>query len=951
MAPVSVESADIRTEVTGRIAVTTFDLVFRNPNGRVLEGTFEFPLLDGQTVVGFALDINGTMRQAVPVEKDRGRVVFEEIERRRVDPGLLEQTAGNNYRARIFPIPANGTRRVSITYQEDVVRGREATYRLALGFEKKLKKFHLTVSARTGQGEPPKVRTTLPLELPAWTEARVMEISRTDFQARGIVELSLPPAVRPQVITQQRGNAEYFYAEVPLGSIAAVQRKAPKIVGLLWDASGSGRNREHAREWALLEKWFAAVQDVEVRLILLRDQATAPRTFKVSRGNWSDLKRELDRVVYDGATSMDGLKDDSSVDEWLLVSDGLINYGADAARAMLPFKAPVHTIASGVQSNATMLRALAMWHAGEFVNLMASDPTEAATTLRSQSLRVIGIERNPEQVAEVFPERNAPVLSDTLIVTGRLNAGSATVRLRIGHNAADASTVELAVKSGENPSTVAARAWAAAKIAALEVDLAANREDIRRTSQDFGIVTADSSLIVLETVEDYVRYDIAPPEELRVAWAQRRQNAFDVRAKNVRSHIDRVVAQFAEKRTWWEKEYPKGKMDREYEKEKSSILRNPEGDEVVQLQAFSVASASERRREKRASGAERVQFEDRAERRIDGLARASVAAPALSYGGATPSARPDVEGTGAAISLQKWDPKAGYIARLRRAADDDAYGVYLEERTSHARQPGFFLDVAEFFLAERKDEGLGLRILSNLAELELEDARLLRVLGNRLMQAGRPELAKPLFERVLVMRPEEPQSRRDLALACAALKEYQRAVDLLWEVVSEPWNERFPGIELIALGELNAIVATCGQKLDLSKVDSRLKRNLPVRLRAVLTWDADACDIDLWVEDPNGEKAAYNNPRTYQGGWMSRDFTGGYGPEEFLLREPKAGRYVVKINYYGDSRVSNLGPVTAQVRLITGFGTKEQKEQRLTVRLTSKQESVEIGAIEIGSDS
>src|ERR1019366_8823798 len=75
-APVAVESATISTEVTGRIAVTTFDLVFRNPNGRVLEGAFEFPLLDGQSIVSFGLDITGRIRQAVPVEKTRGRLVF-----------------------------------------------------------------------------------------------------------------------------------------------------------------------------------------------------------------------------------------------------------------------------------------------------------------------------------------------------------------------------------------------------------------------------------------------------------------------------------------------------------------------------------------------------------------------------------------------------------------------------------------------------------------------------------------------------------------------------------------------------------------------------------------------------------------------------------------------------------------------------------------------------------
>jgi hypothetical protein len=208
-------------------------------------------------------------------------------------------------------------------------------------------------------------------------------------------------------------------------------------------------------------------------------------------------------------------------------------------------------------------------------------------------------------------------------------------------------------------------------------------------------------------------------------------------------------------------------------------------------------------------------------------------------------------------------------------------------------------------------------------------------------------LAQPLFERVLELRPEEPQSRRDLALVCVELKQYQRAVDLLGEVVAQPWDNRFPEIELIALSELNAIAATCGQSLDLSKVDPRLRKNLPVGLRATLTWDADNCDIDLWVVDPNGEIAKYDHPLTHQGGRMSRDFTSGYGPEEFILRKPKAGTYQVKINYFGDRRQTAIGPVTVQMRLTTDFGLPSQKEQRITVRLVDPKETLDIGSIEI----
>ena len=116
----------------------------------------------------------------------------------------------------------------------------------------------------------------------------------------------------------------------------------------------------------------------------------------------------------------------------------------------------------------------------------------------------------------------------------------------------------------------------------------------------------------------------------------------------------------------------------------------------------------------------------------------------------------------------------------------------------------------------------------------------------------------------------------------------------------------------------------------------------------ILTWDTNDCDIDLWVNDPNGEQAIYNHPRTTQGGRMSRDFTGGYGPEEFLLRNPKPGKYTVQINYFGDRRQTAIGPVTAQIRLITGFGTNAQSEKLLTMRLSEEKENLEVGEFVIG---
>jgi hypothetical protein len=234
--------------------------------------------------------------------------------------------------------------------------------------------------------------------------------------------------------------------------------------------------------------------------------------------------------------------------------------------------------------------------------------------------------------------------------------------------------------------------------------------------------------------------------------------------------------------------------------------------------------------------------------------------------------------------------------------------------------------------------------------MDLENRHVLRILGYRLLQAGAPDLAIPVFEKVRLLAEEEPQSYRDLGLAHAAAGHQQQAVDLLNEVVTRPWAGRFAEIELIALAEMNAIIATAqsqATQLDTSRIEPRLLKNMPLDVRAVLTWDADNSDMDLWVTDPNGEKCYYGHRFTYQGGRMSRDFTGGYGPEEFSLREAKPGKYKIEANFFGSNQQVVAGATTLQVKLTSGFGSSAAKDQMITLRLKGRGESVFVGEFEV----
>ncbi|HLA34475.1 MAG TPA: DUF2135 domain-containing protein, partial [Rhodocyclaceae bacterium] len=447
-------------------------------------------------------------------------------------------------------------------------------------------------------------------------------------------------------------------------------------------------------------------------------------------------------------------------------------------------------------------------------------------------------------------------------------------------------------------------------------------------------------------VEDYARHEIDPPAELRADYERLRRTKVADMSRERGQHLDRIAALFKQEQAWWEKNFPKN--GRPTAKAEAKAMPRNESDPNTFSRMPEASSASELRddapRSAASKSASRVQSGQATAYRLPPQSPPPMAMPASPAPAAQDKAMPAP--AAASIRLKPWQPDAAYARRLRDAAQADLYRIYLDERPSYVDSTAFYLDVADIFF-ERAQPELGLRILSNLAEMELENRHILRVLAYRLMQAGRPVSAVELFKRVRDLAPEEPQSHRDLGLAHAAAGDRQAALHALYDVVERPWAPRFPEIESIALTELNALIATAPAGLDLKRIDPRLIRSMPLDLRVVMTWDADNSDMDLWVTDPDGEMASYSRPLTYQGGRMSRDFTGGYGPETFSLRQAKPGKYRVEANFYGHRQQLVAGATTLQVKLTTAFGSSKAKEEIVTLRLKGAGAKVFVGEFEV----
>ncbi len=924
--PIQIARLSVQAEATGLHMQTRLEITVRNPNPRLLEATLEFPLAPAQTIAGFALDIDGQLVPAVPVPKDKGRQVFDDVTRARVDPALLERTAGNSFKLRIYPLPAGGTRRVVLQIAETLkpdTQGR-VDWRLPLDFGQRIGELDAVVTLpAAGHVQP---RGALQDAVPG-RQGRdsTLRLRQADCQPREPLGLGWTAPAGDTVHVAGFDGRSYFVADVAVDG-ASTPVPLPSEITIVWDASGSGAQRDHARELALLDALFATTRNTRVQLVLARDVAEAPQRFEQRGGDWSALRRALQRVAYDGASNAAAWGPASADGLVLLFSDGLANWQAGEAPAPRS-STTLHTINASVKHDAARLRQLAESRGGRFVDLTTLDAKQAAAAILRQGLRLADLDaRGASQLvaASTHPE------GGRITVAGVLDDTSARVTLALvdAQGRRQSRSFELAAAPRgivDELVPLAAQRWAQLSVAQLEGDRQRHRAQIRRLGERFRLVTDETSLIVLESVQDYLRHEIEPPALWRKAYHEQLAQRGQVQRREREAHLEGLVRRYEQRARWWAREFPKDTPPALKETARSEDMARRRSDAAPMAMAPPAPAPALAQ----AMGAAR-------EQRMAAPAKVEAAAG----GNNTVSAR---------IALRPFQPQAAYARRLREAAEADRYAVYLDERPGQLNSTAFFMDAAEVFF-EKGQTALAVRVLSNLAEMELENRHILRILAYRLSQAGLHALALPLLERVRELAPDEPQSWRDLGLALAAAQQPQRAVEMLWEVAAKPWDGRFADIDLTALAELNALAAR-HPKLDTSRVDPRLLRNLPLDLRAVLSWDADNTDIDLWVTDPNGERAFYGHRLTYQGGAMSRDFTGGYGPEEFALRFAKPGRYEVRAQFYGHRQQLISPYTTLMLWLATGFGTPEQKDEHVVLRLSGAGQEVFVGSFEVTAPS
>ena len=941
--PMQLQELSMDILVMGQTAVTTMEMTFYNPNDRVMEGEFEFPLSNGQEVSRFALDIDGKLREGVVVDKALGRQAFEDIARRNVDPGLLEKTEGNNFRARVYPMPAQGVRRILIAFEQELSQkdGRDF-YFLPIASGVKLKHFKLRteVVSRMVKAD---IENTLQLNFGQSRNSYISEVKKDNYTLDQNIGLTFPKIDKPQLLTATKGTDSYLYGNIALEKQSLREKERPKSIGILWDISSSSQKRDFAKEFALLDAYFKEIKEVKVALTTFHIRSSAAIPFKVENGNWQELRQYLEKLIYDGATDPQAMLFPPESDEYFLFSDGIFNFrdkNFDFTRLIGQLHVPVNVVSSQLVANMDKLQYLSGATGGSFINLNTQEVSQAVKALQYQAFQVLDYKVKKGNVVNLYPQKGT-LVGENFTFSGYLNSEDATLVVSLGYPNKVIVEKELTFSKNTAASdeefALLRRVWAEKKIAQLRRE-GAESKAIDMVGRRYGIVTEGNSLIVLETVEDYVRYQITPPKELLQEYNKLSSEINSEKMEEQKEALERVISQSKEQTSWWQTSYPIKKKNTKKNKE----YETPPPPPAMMVHAEEIAEYNNAAEVLKDVSHDDAKMADMGTAGYDIIADNSAQQMEMELAAEPVDRTLGYEPPQARIVLNAYDPDTPYLKVMEYADPAKAIETYHKLKKEYGQTPSFYVDVADYFF-KKGDLAQAVLVVSNLAELNLEDAQLLRTLGYKLSSYKAYKEAIEVFRKVVAIREEEPQSYRDLGLALAEDKQYQEAVETLYKVVKNAWDERFGDVQLVTMNDINSLVAR-HKGIKTNFMDKRLLKSEPVDIRVVLSWDTDNCDMDLWVTDPTDEKCFFDNKLTYLGGKISKDVTQGYGPEEFMIKKAPKGTYKIETDYFGTLSQKQLMPVTLRITFYTHFGTDKEQKQETTVRLTNEEDVIEVGS-------
>jgi TonB-dependent SusC/RagA subfamily outer membrane receptor len=507
--PMQLKTCSITVKANYFTATTFLELEFYNPNPQEIEGLQLFELMPGQVVTGFQLMLNGQYRDGSIEEKWKATNVYNTIVGKRVDPAILKITHANNYSLNIYPVPAKGTRSVTITIQQVLpVMNNELRYSLPFKVTDTCKNFALHIQVKKQGGQALKTAGLISEQFFSGDrKIQKLQWSTSDLLIKQPVEFSIPLPGATYTACAGVGTKKYFalrhHASVPLSYPVN-----PSTLTIFWDVSASRGKRNIKKEIDFLQQFISYHQVSRLTIIPFNHSVKDAASFALDKPASQNWKKYLNNLQYGGATQL-GCIDMSQMrsDMFLLFTDGINSYGK---RKPVTGNGLLYCVNSSRHFNSQGLRQIVGSNGGDVIDLANSSIADAVATASNAGNWLLNI---TSANGKTMVEQEMPVqLSRFLFFNGTTGTLNDTLYLHFG-NSNRVRQVDTVVLTTEDCAGEGIE-----RITMLSHSTGISKQYNWETILEFGleekVVTANTAFIVLEKASDYVKYNIAPPRDL-----------------------------------------------------------------------------------------------------------------------------------------------------------------------------------------------------------------------------------------------------------------------------------------------------------------------------------------------------------------------------------------------------------------------------------------------------
>ena len=471
----TVEAAAVSTRILGNLVQTTVTFKVSSdfdPEGKGSEVYALIPHREGHTVTGLKWELpDGTIRNGMGSGKSIAFMAYSSVVSRMIDPALIEWHKDGELKLRLFPLFPKKPKQVTIQFTGPLERsGENWAYNLPIRFDK------------------PKGGWKSDLDIDPASPAPVVQKPYLKGESHvGVFE---------------RAGEKFFAGILDLAE-SQPPIKDPRLITLIWDTSLSARERDQKKEFEILEKLLEG-RDCRLEFRTFDVSLGAKQEFEIEKGDLSELKEHVSNLVYDGATSLSILKLSKIDSDLIIISSDCQN---TLGSAIPTTGGPTVAVLDSISTNPSMPgQLIAEIGGGSYVKSSPGTPAELATQLL---------------------ERHTTVSPASALVSGKKIDSIELVSLHgsnwiAGRFIGDGD--ELQIPTGKElprlnikliPAGEEVFQFWAAIFAGRGINRSASPKLQARVASEAKIVTPLTSLIVLERKQDYQRFDIELPDDLR----------------------------------------------------------------------------------------------------------------------------------------------------------------------------------------------------------------------------------------------------------------------------------------------------------------------------------------------------------------------------------------------------------------------------------------------------